>query len=158
MVAQDAIQATGTNQSVPGTARRIALAAFAILACFGAEASVAAPPGGSLAFNGATSYGTIASGSYLAGATVSNFTIEFWLKAGRVDAWQGLFSKTEYRKEWLIQLSATGVECQLFFPTPLPQRRHVQESVERKIYNKHLFICQWIGRRLCALKQAKLAW
>ncbi|HSA03021.1 MAG TPA: hypothetical protein P5055_20000, partial [Candidatus Paceibacterota bacterium] len=66
------------------------------------EATTPAVPGGSIAFNGATSYGTIASGSYLGGATVSSFTIEFWLKAGRVDACQTLFGKTEFWKEWSI--------------------------------------------------------
>ena len=117
-----------TSQSMRGTARRAALAIIAILASFlggsaarcqttslvgtfevqAARTGTPALPDGSLGFNGANSYAAIISGSYLGGATVSNFTIEFWLKARRANACQTLFGKTEFWKEWSIGMGTSG--------------------------------------------------
>ncbi|HNU52080.1 MAG TPA: immunoglobulin domain-containing protein, partial [Verrucomicrobiota bacterium] len=81
------------------------------------EPGAARSQDGSLVFNGVNSYATIASGSYLGGATVSQFTIEFWLKANRTDACQTLFGKTEFWKEWSVGMG-TGGEVGFFHAWP----------------------------------------
>lgn len=59
-------------------------------------------------FNGSlNSYATM-NQSFLDGATVTNFTIEFWVKNKRPAVDQMLGAKTEYWKEWGINFPAGG--------------------------------------------------
>jgi hypothetical protein len=71
----------------------------------------------SLQFKGSTgSYATM-SQSFLGGATVANFTIEFWVKNKRPEIDQQLGGKTEYWKEWAIVFPAGGA-IQFFHAWP----------------------------------------
>ena len=60
-----------------------------------------------LQFNGTNSYAAM-NQSFLGGATVTNFTIEFWVKNKRPAIDQQLGGKTEYWKEWGITFNAGG--------------------------------------------------
>jgi len=62
---------------------------------------------GSVAFNGINSYATM-SQSFLNGATVSDFTIEFWIKNNRPEIYQHFGGKTEFWKEWGIGFDPGG--------------------------------------------------
>lgn len=54
-----------------------------------------------------TSYATM-NQSFLGGATVTNFTIEFWVKNSRPEVSQHLGGKTEFWKEWAVSFAAGG--------------------------------------------------
>lgn len=58
-------------------------------------------------FNGANAYAAM-NQSFLGGASVSDFTIEFWVKNKRPETWQQLGAKTEFWKEWGIMLPDGG--------------------------------------------------
>ena len=59
-------------------------------------------------FNGTNSYATIVNQSYLGGATVTNFTIEFWVKNRQPEVYAYLGGKAEFWKEWAIGLPPGG--------------------------------------------------
>jgi len=63
---------------------------------------------GALQFNGTDSYATIVNQSFLDGATVTDFSIDFWVKNSRPDIDQHLGGKTEFWKEWSIMCFAGG--------------------------------------------------
>ncbi len=60
-----------------------------------------------LRFNGTNSYATI-NGSFMGGATVTNFTVDFWFKPEVTNRVQFLFNKIENWKELSIRLNADG--------------------------------------------------
>ena len=92
-----------TNQSViiPNNRR---LAAWLACALVGATVLTSSA---TLQFNGTNSYATM-NQSFLGGATVTNFTIEFWTKNKRPEVEQNLCGKVEYWKEWMIGFPSGG--------------------------------------------------
>ena len=63
---------------------------------------------GAAEFNGTNSYGIIVDQSFLNGATVTDFTIEVWVKNERPAIDQMFGGKTEFWKEWGIYFYAGG--------------------------------------------------
>jgi hypothetical protein len=77
-------------------------------ACCALVVAVAPLSHAGLRFNGTDSYAVIPSGSYLDGATVADFTIEFWVKDEQSEVFHTYFSKTEFWKEWTVGLGNGG--------------------------------------------------
>jgi len=59
-------------------------------------------------FNGTNSYATMENQSFLNGATVTNFSFDFWIKNDRPGINQSLSQKCEYWKEWVIGFPPDG--------------------------------------------------
>ena len=83
------------------------IAYMASLLIVGLGLAVTPHSNAALLLNGTNSYGTM-SQSFLNGATVTNFTIEFWVKNKRPEINQNLLEKVEYWKEWMIGFYAGG--------------------------------------------------
>ena len=92
---------TNRSDTIPNKRR---IAAWLACALVGATALTSSAD---LQFNGTNSYATM-NQSFLGGATVTNFTIEFWTKNKRPEIDQNLCGKVEYWKEWMIGFYSGG--------------------------------------------------